>query len=101
MWSANSAWEIMTSISGAVIALGLVLALLQLWVARRTDKVQALNTLLVMWGNVELRESRYFVLNKFKFKSLDELYSNEQSESRKHVEEVCAMCDRVSYAVIR
>jgi len=111
-------WEIITSISAAVTAvlraitakyaaitalftaitaIGVLFAFSQLMEARRTRRIEAYNTFLEIWGNVEEREARRFVFREFKFGSLPSLTDDE----RKKVEMVLASCNRISYLTLK
>jgi len=96
VWQINSVWDVITALCTAIIAAGVFLAFWQLKEARNATRIEALNTLLEMWGNVEQREARRFVFRDFKFNGLNNL----TDEERKRIETVLASCNRISYLTL-
>ena len=89
VWHITSAWEVMTAIATAVIALGIVGGIWQLLVNRSMRKLEAFNSLLEIWGGLEEREMRRYVFSDYNLEQLSD-------EGRKKVESVLAICNRIS-----
>ena len=96
MWQISSAWEVITAISTAIIAVGVVFAFWELKEVRKARQIEAFNAFLRIWGSTEEREARRFVFKEFKFTSL----SNLTDEQRKKIEMVLANCNRISYLTL-
>lgn len=86
-------WEVMSAISSAVVAVGIVVIFWQAKMLRRDSKLNAFNSLLESWGGEEERKARRFILGEFEFDgNLSELSEDQAGR----VEVILAKCNRIS-----
>jgi hypothetical protein len=97
MWEITNGWDMITAISAAIVALGILLAFGQLREARKTRRIEAFSQIVEAFGTVEQREARRFILTKLNSCEL----ANLPDDERKKTEMVLSICDRISYLTLK
>ena len=100
MWQVTSWWDVITSVSSGILALGIIAVICQVCMLRKQMSLSAFNSLLEQWGGENEREARRHVITEFEFREKDDL-KNLSDESRRKVELVLATCDRTSFLALK
>ena len=100
IWQITSGWDVVSSVSSAVIALGVVFVFWQVWTLRKESRLNQFSSLLVQWGSEDERKARRYVVREFKFDKGDNL-ENLDDNSRTNGELVLARCNRISFLALK
>lgn len=96
LWQITSGWNVITSVSSGILALGIIAVIWQVHLLKKQNRLTAFNSLLQQWGGEEERKARRYVIREFKFKEGDNL-ENLDDDSRSKAELVLARCNRISF----
>jgi hypothetical protein len=102
MWEVKSAWDVVTSISSFILALGLIFVIYQIYLYRKESKLNQFNSLMEHLGSEDPagREAREYVLSKFTFVAGDTL-DRLENKYKYQVESVLSKYNKVCFLALK